>query len=68
MFLTHLSAGLGGDLEGGFEGPPLLSGEDGAGPLGSAGVFTIVPLPLDPHAFLRLDVQLLVIAFLCGRR
>ena len=34
----YLSAGLGGHLEGGLEGPSLGGAQDGAGPLGPAGV------------------------------
>lgn len=64
----HLSAGLGGHLEGGLEGSSLLRGEDGPGSLGPPGVFPVVPtaftlaaLPLS-----RLHVPVLVLALHCG--
>lgn len=65
--LTYLSAGFGGHLKGGFESASLLSGQDGARPFGPPGILPVVPLPLASDAFLRLDVQLLVVAFLCGK-
>lgn len=65
---SYLSAGLGGDLEGGLESPSLLSGQDGSWSLGPPGVFPVVPLPLAADAFLRLDVQLLIVALLCTER
>lgn len=38
----YLPAGLGGDLEGRLECPPLLRGQDGAGPLGSLMVLPLL--------------------------
>src|SRR4029434_5083549 len=65
MRLSHSAAGLGGHLEGGFEGAPLRGGEDGARPLGPPRVLPIV-LPRPRRALPRLDVQILIIAFLCS--
>lgn len=65
--LSYLSAGLGGHLEGGLEGPSLLSGQDGSWSFGPPGILPIIPLPLAPYAFLRLDVQLLIVTFLCRK-
>lgn len=62
---SHLSAGLGGHLEGGFEGSSLLSVQNGAGSLGPSGVLPIVSLPLASGAFLLLDTQIPIVAFLC---
>ena len=63
--LAHLSAGFGGDLKGRLEGPSLLSGQDGARPLRPPGILPVV-FPLASSTFLWLDVQLLVVTFLCG--
>lgn len=61
----HLSAGFGGHLEGGFESASLLSGQNGAWPLGPPGVLPIISLPLASRAFLLLDIHIVIVAFLC---
>lgn len=65
---SYLSAGFRGHLEGGLEGPSLLSGQDGSRSFGPPGILRVIPLPLASYAFLRLDVQLLIVTFLCRKR
>lgn len=64
----HLSAGLGGHLEGGLEGSSLLRGEDGPGSLGPPGVFPVVPTAFTLAALPLgwLHVPVLVLALHCG--
>lgn len=63
----HLSAGLGGDLEGGLEGSSLLRGEDGPGSLGPPWVLPIIPAALALAALPLgwLHVPVLILALYC---
>lgn len=67
ILFPHLSAGFWGHFKGGFEGPSLLSSENGAWSFGPPWILPIIPLPLASNAFLWLNVQLLIITFLCRK-